>query len=401
MTPGPAPKEAQTAPPAGLRRARRATHAAFFVFGFVMAMFGVHVPSVRMHYGLDDGTLALALLGVAIGAVLCLALAGRLIGRLGARRVAAAAAIVMCTALGLLLQWDRPVLLGLSVVVLGASVGLFDVAINTEASFIEAALQRKVMSAMHGMWSLGGMAGAALGAGMLEHAVPAATQLGVVAAAAAVLALATSAGMLAAHGAPGAGAPAEGWRRMPRAARRSLLALGLLAMLGLLAEGAIYDWSVLFLQRERGIEPALAALGFAAFSAAMAAGRFGGDWLRARVPATRLLAASAALAAAAMVVVLASDSVTLALAGLAGVGLGLSNVIPILFVAASRVEGASAAAGIALASSLGWLGIVIGPPLVGGVARFSSLTAGLALVAIAALALGASARIVSTQARPH
>jgi fucose permease len=387
-----------TAPALG--RARHATHAAFFVFGFVMAMFGVHVPSVRTHYGLDDGALALALLGVAVGAVLCLALAGRLIGRFGARRVAAVAAAVMCAALALLLQWSHPVPLGLTVVVLGAAVGLFDVAINTEGAFIEAALGRKVMSLMHGMWSLGGMAGALLGAWMLERAVPAATQLGLVAAGGVVLALAASAGMLATHAVPtDASGAAEGWRRMPAAARRTLLALGLLAVLGLLAEGAIYDWSVLFLQRERGAEPALAALGFAAFSAAMAAGRFGGDWLRARVAAARLLAASATLAAVSMAVVLAVDSVPAALAGLASVGLGLSNVIPILFVTASRIEGASAAAGIALVSSLGWLGIVMGPPLVGGVAQFSSLTAGLALVVIAALALAACARIVASGVR--
>jgi fucose permease len=385
---------------AALRRARQASHAAFFVFGFVMAMFGVHVPSVRTHYGLDDGALALALLGVAVGAVLCLALAGRLIGRFGARRVAAVAAAVMCAALALLLQWSHPVPLGLTVVVLGAAVGLFDVAINTEGSFIEAALGRKVMSLMHGMWSLGGMAGALLGAWMLERAVPAATQLGLVAAGGVVLALAASAGMLATHAVPtDASGAAEGWRRMPAAARRTLLALGLLAVLGLLAEGAIYDWSVLFLQRERGAEPALAALGFAAFSAAMAAGRFGGDWLRARVAAARLLAASATLAAVSMAVVLAVDSVPAALAGLASVGLGLSNVIPILFVTASRIEGASAAAGIALVSSLGWLGIVMGPPLVGGVAQFSSLTAGLALVVMAALALAACARIVASGVR--
>jgi cyanate permease len=96
-----------------------------------------------------------------------------------------------------------------------------------------------------------------------------------------------------------------------------------------------------------------------------------------------------------MAVVLVSDSLPIALAGLAGVGLGLSNVIPLLFVAASRVEGASAAAGIALVSSLGWLGIVAGPPLVGGVAQATSLAAGLALVVIASLALAACARVVS------
>ena len=95
-----------------------------------------------------------------------------------------------------------------------------------------------------------------------------------------------------------------------------------------------------------------------------------------------------------MTAVLLTSQIPVALAGLAVVGLGLSNVIPILFVSASRVQGASAAAGIALVSSLGWLGLVMGPPLVGGVAQVSTLSAGLTLVVVSCLALAASARIV-------
>lgn len=382
--------------PDAVRRARHASHAAFFVFGFLMALFGVHVPSIRAHYALDEGSLAIALLGVALGAVLCLASAGRLIAAFGARRVAAVAAGAMGLALALLLQFDRYAALLVTTVAFGAAVGLFDVAINTEGSTIEAALGRKVMSLMHGMWSLGGMAGAMLGAWMLERAWAPAAQLAGVAAACVLGAWLSAAAMLPGHPAPAdAGAAGGvGWRSMNSRARRTLLALGVLAVLGLLAEGAIYDWSVLFLQRERGASAPLAALGFAAFSAAMAAGRFGGDWLRARVPTAQLLAASAALSATAMAVVLLTSQIPVALAGLAVVGLGLSNVIPILFVSASRVEGASAAAGIALVSSLGWLGVVMGPPLVGGVAQASTLSAGLTLVVVSCLALAASARIV-------
>ena len=379
-----------------LQRARHATHLAFFVFGFLMAVFGVHVPSIRAHYRLDDGTLAIALLGVAVGAVLCLALAGRVIAAFGARRVAAAAASAMGAALAALLRFDSCAALLVAMVVLGAAVGLFDVAINTEGSFIEAALERKVMSLMHGMWSLGGMAGASLGAWMFERALAPAVQMQAVAVAVVLLAWAAAAGMLPTHATTAGGDDRgrTGWRAMTRHARRALLLLGLLAMLGLLAEGAIYDWSVLFLQRERGAEPALAALGFAAFSGAMALGRFGGDALRQRVPTPRLLAVSATLSAAAMSGVLLVPDVRVAMAGLALVGLGLANVIPILFVSASRIPGASPAAGIALVSSLGWVGVVLGPPLVGGVAQATSLTAGLTLVVVASLALAASARQV-------
>ena len=388
-----------------VQRARHATHVAFFVFGFVMAMVGVHVPSIRAHYRLDDGALAIALLGLAVGAVLCLASAGRLIGAVGARRVAALAAAVMCGALALLLQTERYPLLLLTMVVLGAAVGLYDVAINTEGSFIEVALGRKVMSVMHGMWSLGGMAGALLGAWMLERGLAPLAQMRLVSAVGLAVALAASAGLLATHthahdsAARQRDSSASGWRRMPPRTRRTLATLGALAVLGLLAEGAIYDWSVLFLQRERGAEASLAALGFAGFSGAMAVGRFGGDRLRARVSAARLLGGSAALSAVAMAAVLAAPSVAVALVGLAVVGLGLANVIPILFVTASRIEGASAAAGIALVSSFGWIGVVIGPPIVGGVAQASSLTTALMVVVIASAVLAMSARAVMTADR--
>lgn len=377
----------------GLRRARQAVHAAFFVFGALVGTFGVHVPSIRAHYRLDDRGLSIALLAVAVGAVLCLVFAGRWIAAFGVRRVAAAAACAMAIALALVLQFDRYAALLLVMLVLGAAVGLFDVAINTEGTFIEAALQRKVMSVMHGMWSLGGMAGSALCAAWLQQQVAPLTQLRAVAAAAVVLALGAVALMLPAH-APGGASSTARLSGMPRPARRTLIVLGVLAVLGLLAEGAIYDWVALYLQRERAAPPALAALGFTCFSAAMAAGRFGGDALRKQVAPGRVLRASALLSALAMTLVLVTDSMALALTGLVLVGLGLANVIPLLFVAASRIEGVRAASGIALVSSLGWVGVVIGPPLVGGVAQASSLSWGLALVVLSSLALAMNARRV-------
>ncbi len=390
------PLPATTAHTDPLRRARHASHAAFLVFGVVVATLGVHVPSIRAHYRLDDGALSIALLAIAVGAVLCLVFAGRWIAAFGVRRVAAVAACVMAVALALLLHFDRFALLLVVMLLFGASVGLFDVAINTEGAFIERALQRKVMSTMHGMWSLGGMAGAALGAWWLERGVAPLTQMRGIAAGALLVALVAVACMLPAH-VPGghAGAPTARWSALPRAARRSLVTLGVLAVLGLLAEGAIYDWSTLYLQRERGAAPSLAAIGFACFSAAMAAGRFGGDWLRARVPAPRLLRATALLSAGAMALVLLSGrwphTMAWALLGLSLLGLGLANVIPLLFVAASRVEGVSAASSIALVSSLGWVGMVVGPPLVGGVAEASSLGWALGLVVLSSLALAAAA----------
>jgi fucose permease len=165
----------------------------------------------------------------------------------------------------------------------------------------------------------------------------------------------------------------------------------------MLAEGAMYDWCVLYVHKDLGAAPAVAALGYSSFSAAMAVTRFGGDWMRARLAPARLLGGSALLSAAAMAIVLLWGNVWAALVGFAIVGIGMANVVPILYVAGSRVRGVPPATGIAMVSSLGYFGMVAGPPLVGGVAQFSSLTWGLGLVVLAALLLAWGARRIGAQ----
>jgi fucose permease len=157
------------------------------------------------------------------------------------------------------------------------------------------------------------------------------------------------------------------------------------------AEGVMYDWSVLYLKQELGMAQAQAGIGFAVFSAAMAAARFGGDALRARLPEPALLRGGALVAGIAMAALLLIGHPVVALVGYAFVGVGLALVVPILFNAATRVPGVSRAAAIASVSSIGYSGFLVGPPLIGSVAQAASLSAALSLVvvAMAALALGA------------
>lgn len=369
-----------------LRVARWATRAQFLLFGFLSGAWGVHVPSVKARYGLDAGALSLALLALAVGAVLALTVAGRVVARFGAQAVVLTAGLLMSAGLAaVLLPTAFGALLAL-VVLIGIAFALFDVAINAEGSVLEGVSGKKVMSGFHGMFSLGGMAGAALGALMLSADVPATVQLAAAGAVAAALAAFASAYMLPVHAADNA--PDAGYR-VPRGA---LAVLGGLAAVGLLAEAAIYDWSVLYLQEETGAAPALAALGFASFSGAMALTRFGGDYLRTHVSAPRLLALSSLLAAAAMATVLIARDPLVALIGLALVGVGFANVVPILFIAATKVPGVAPAPAIAAVSSIGYLGMVVGPPLVGGIAQASSLSWGLAVVVMGALLLAWGAR---------
>jgi fucose permease len=273
--------------------------------------------------------------------------------------------------------------------VFGASMSLFDVAINTEGSELEGLGGRPIMSNLHGMFSVGGMAGAALTFWLLDVQVPPRTQLLAVGAGLAILAIAVSRAMLATHARPDGDDLANFvWPK------GTLLLIGILIFAGMTAEGVMYDWSVLYLKQEIGLTQARAALGYATFTASMALARFGGDALRARFHERAVLAAGGAIAAVAMALVLLSANAWVAFAGFAIVGAGLAPIAPILFNAATRVPGASRAAAIASVTTIGYSGFLVGPPLIGGIATASSLTAALFVVVAMAALVAYGARYV-------
>ena len=352
----------------------------FFVSGFLFATWGVHVPTVRAHYALDEQTLALTMLAAGVGALGGLAFAGRWVGRWGPQRVALLTGVVAALSLTLLLASHAWPMLLATMVVFGAAGSIYDVAMNAGGSALEHACGRRLMSRFHALFSFGGMAGAAFGSLLLRLQVDAALHLAATGAAS-VLAVWWATRPALPVTAPDAHAASES-RGFAARGRGVLWALGALAAIGLVAEGAMYDWSVLYMQRELGSAPALAALAYASFSVAMGLARLCGDWARARWPAHKLMTASALLSAAGMAVALLGRDPALALACFALVGLGLANVIPVLFAAASRVPGVPAAQGIAAVSSMGYVGFMAGPPVIGFIAQHRSLTAGLATVVV-------------------
>ncbi|CAN7271218.1 MFS transporter [Variovorax paradoxus] len=375
---------------------RWASRAQFFSSGFIFATWGVHVPTVKAHYGIDEAELGLALLAAGAGAMFGLTSAGRWIGRHGPRRMAALCGSIYALLLaGLIAMPGYPFLLAL-LAAFGLVTSVFDVAINTEAAQLELRGGTPLMSGMHGMFSLGGMAGAASGSAALAAGLGAQAHLLWVAAAMVLVVAFSSMHMLPKPPIASDAAPADHRFRLPRG---TLAVLGVLAALGLIAEGAIYDWSVLYMQQELGSPQKQAALAYASFSAAMAAARFGGDALRARFSPTALLRGSGILAAAAMALVLLTDLPWLALVGFAGVGIGFANVVPILFGASARVPGVEPAIGIAAVSAVAYLGFMAGPAVIGLLARASSLTAALYVVVVFAAALAASARFTGDESR--
>ncbi|MDB5819481.1 MAG: transporter [Rhizobacter sp.] len=375
-----------TIPPSAtaLFRARRALRVQFFGMGFMFATWGVHIPTVKQRYGVGESALGLAILAMGIGSLLGLSQAGRLIARFGARRVLLVTGIANGLGLACLLSLPSFAVLMAVLFVMGMVGSVFDVAMNAEASRIESLEKRPLMSGFHGMFSLGGMAGAGVGAALLNAGVPPALHL---AGMALLLTLAISAACSRLLTSPPPSSEPSHFA-LPRGV---LLLLGVMAGIGLIAEGAMYDWSVLYLNKELGAPQDRAALAYASFSAAMAAARFGGDALRRRFAPGTLLRASGALAAVSMAAVLLSHHWAIALLGFALVGVGFANIVPVLFSAAGRVPDTNPAQAIASVSSLGYCGFMCGPPIIGFVAQHTSLSTALWLVVGFACVLGAAA----------
>jgi len=386
--------------PAALRRSRAATRVQFLVLGVLIGAWGAHIPSIKAHHGLSEGSLSAVLLAAAVGAVSSLFTAGRVMAALGARRTAAGAAVLGGGLLGSVLAFQGlPMsLLLLQVVALGACMCLFDVALNTEGTTLERLGGRPVMSHLHGMFSVGGMLGAGAVAALLGVGIAPGVQLWSLGLGVALVAVWAARGMLQEEGRATAGTPQSSAQAHFVWPRGQLLVIGLLILAGMTAEGAMYDWCVLYLQQELGQPQSQAALGYAVFSASMAASRFAGDALRARYDERTLLRCGAGLAAGAMAVVLLSAHPVVAWVGFALVGAGLAPVAPILFSAATRVPGVSPAAAIASVTSVGYSGFMLGPPLIGALATASSLTWALGVVVLAAALLAGGAGKVAPKA---
>ncbi len=368
-----------------MRAARIAVSTIFLVNGAVLASWLPHIPAVKARLHASDAGLGLALLGMAGGAVVALPLAGRLIARFGSRVMTATAALAFCLAMPLPLFSPSLPALGLALALLGACNGLLDVSMNAQAAAIEHAAGRAIMSSFHALFSVGGVVGALLAGGSMAAGVSDASHV----VAAALLALVVVVGALPAL------APDDRTRepRGPAFVRpsRALLGLGALAFLGLLAEGAMADWSAVYLHDTLGASPALAATGFAAFALAMAAGRFAGDALTDRLGAPRVLRVSGAVAAAGLGAALLVGRPAAGVAGCALVGLGIANIIPLLFSAAARVRGVEPGRALSAVATTGYLGFLVGPPLIGAVAEIAGLAAGLALVTGACALIAARA----------
>jgi fucose permease len=362
------------------RRAHLAVVVVFFVHGLLFASWTAHIPHIKAHLGIDDGVLGLALLGTPIGSVSAVALAARLIPRLGSRRVVQIALVGYCLVGPIVGVTGTVPGLFIALLVWGAFQGMLDVAMNTQAIAVEGHRKLVLMNGIHAWWSIGAFVGAGVGTLGVALGVGLSVQLLVIGIPVMVVAGLLTARMLSDSTKSQSGADEAvviGRRISP-----AMLALGAIAFASMLCEGAAADWSSVYLRDSLGARAGVAGLGYTAFAFAMFVVRLSGNRLLARLPVQRLLPALAVVAAVVFAVALAVDDVPVVIAGFFALGLGLGTIVPSAFSAAGRLPGIHPGVGVAGVSGLGWAGFVIGPPLIGQLAGASSLGAALVLLPV-------------------
>ncbi len=349
------------------RLARPAIAAVFFANGFAFANWASRIPAVREGLGLSDGELGTALFAIGAGALLAFRLTARWNAAWGARRVTAVAGLLSCALLAAPAWMGSLPLLALALFLMGAANGAMDVSMNAVAVDVENLAGRPVMSFLHGMWSVGGLGGAVLGSFLARQDVPPGWHLAGVAAGLALLVAVAARGLPPGPPAAGGPAPLLAWPES------RLLGLGAIVCCAFLIEGAMADWSAVYLRDGLHTSASVAALGYAGFSTTMMLMRFAGDSLATRWGAVALLRLGGALAAASLGLALLWPQPGLTMFAFAMAGLGVATVAPLVFRAAASRSRYGASHGIAAMATMGYGGFLVGPPLIGWLAEASSL----------------------------
>jgi len=365
--------------------ARAAVALVFFMHGVLTGGWVPHIPLAKEALGVGTGAFGWILLAMAAGGVAAMPVAGALIGRIGSAPVVRVAGLVFCLAFPLPIYAAHPLTLALALALFGAALGTLDVAMNAHGLAVEGRLGHPVMSSFHGCYSVGAAVGSGLGGAVVGAFGPHAHVALTVAAALAMLGMASPRllGRSVDRGASGAHFT---WPT------RATVQLGALCFLALFIEGAMLDWSGLHLKQTLGASVELAGVGFAAFSTGMAVVRFAGDAFRRRFGSVSLILVSALALTAGLGVAIALPSPPLAVAAFAVAGLGVGNIAPVLFAGGGRAEPDAPGRGIAAVTTMGYSGFLLGPPVIGMVAEWTGLQRALLLTVAAAAIIAASAR---------
>jgi fucose permease len=373
---------------------RWATTGVFVVNGAAIGAWVAQIPWVQERFDLSKSAMGLVIVGMAIAVILALPIAGQAVVRHGSERVVWVGGIAMALAVNLPVLAPHPILVAVALFVLGAASATQDVAMNSHGVKVEKDLRKPIMSSLHAGWAFGGMAGAGFAA--LCSALGLDPRVTVAITSVLLLVLLRVSASRIGHGSAAEGEDTPGFTLPPH----GVLLLAILCLLLMVTEGAMADWGGLYLRQDLGAGAAIAALAYSFFTAGMTVGRVVGDWINHRIGAVALLRWGALLTGIPLGAMLLIGQPAVALAGLFLVGLGVANGVPLMFSAAGRQPDTPPGPGIAAVSSMGSLGFLAGPPVIGVLADALSLPWALSLLILGAVVVFTLSRRAMGRAEP-
>lgn len=356
------------------QRSVAAVFLTFFVNGALFGTWVSRIPAIQTQLRMNEALLGLVLLGLSAGVVAGLSLAAGWISRKGSKAVTTKSFAVTWALLPALAFAPTPSSLAVLLFLVGAALSVMDVAMNEQAVFVDQQNGSPLMSRFHGAFSLGGLVGALIGAVLAgsdiqpaPHFISACLLFGIVM-------------LIAIRDLPRQTHQQQKTEPLFSLPRRPLWPLGLVALISSVGEGAMADWSAVFLVKALDSPEGTAALGFAAYSLTMTIARLLGDRLNGKFTPKRIVQGGGWIATSGLLIVVLTPQQSWALAGLMLVGLGLANIIPIAFTAAGHFPGVAPETGIASVATIGYAGFLAGPPIIGLVADITSLRTALMLL---------------------
>jgi MFS family permease len=361
---------------------QRTTVSVFFFFnGFLYANWASRLPELQDHLNISHSGLGNLLFILALGAVTAMPFTGWLAVRFGSALISKICAVVLCAAIAVIAFPQDLVLERIVFFIVGLSNGAMDVTMNEQAVLVERLWKKPIMSSFHALWSVGMAVGAGTGAlfSRIQTALP--YHLMAISAIGLLFLLWASRSLIKEK------FRTPGMERSFVLPNWTIVPLGLVAFCGMLSEGSIADWSAIFMNKVIGESESFSALAFGTFGAAMTIGRLAGDYLTIKFGKKKLLIRSGFAAVAGLGIVLGFASVWATFTGFFLVGLGLSNVVPIIYTTAGNTPGISPSMGIAMATTIGYGGFFVGPPVIGYLADDYGLRIGLGFPFILLIAM--------------
>lgn len=357
-------------------RAHRLSAASFFfIAGVSFASWASRIPDIKLKLQLSDGALGGVLFALPVGLMCSLPLSGWLVAKYGSKKMVILAMLgypLVLVSIGLVLSvWQLVACL----FVFGLFGNLTNISINTQAVGVEKLYGRSIMASFHGIWSMAGFTGAALGTLLISFQVSPLYHFCIILGGCILLLLSVQRLALA-NDANQTGQPI--FARPDKA----LLQLGLIAFSCMLCEGTMFDWSGVYFQKVVAVPKELTTLGYTAFMGTMAGGRFIGDRMVTRFGRQRILQVSGMVIAIGLLLAVLFPTLLVATIGFLLVGLGVSSVVPLVYSAAGKSKTLSPGVALAAVSTIGFLGFLLGPPLIGFIAQASSLRWSFSLIAI-------------------